>query len=92
MLNVLLENPTHFDEDFAEIEKKVGNITESVWQEVGQQIMFSKVIEERITVHKKIMLEGEESNLKVDFQVKPPEDRGEEMYIGVIYSGHEVQK
>ncbi|MCL4097204.1 hypothetical protein BV454_00522 [Bacillus altitudinis] len=92
MLNVLLENPTHFDEDFAEIEKKTGNITESVWQEVGQQIMFTKVIEERITVHKKIMLEGEEGNLKVDFQVKPPEDRGEEMYVGVIYSGHEVQK
>ncbi|MEK4396680.1 hypothetical protein [Bacillus sp. FSL K6-2860] len=92
MLNILLENPTHFDEDLADIEKRAGNVNESIWLEVGQQIMFSRIIEESITVNKKIMLEGKESNLKVDFQVKPPEDRGEEMYVGVIYSGHEVQK
>lgn len=38
------------------------------------------------------MLEDQESILKVDFQVKPPEQRDGVTYVGVIYYGHEVQK
>ncbi|UYO36469.1 hypothetical protein NF868_04610 [Bacillus zhangzhouensis] len=91
-MEVYLENMTHFEEDLSDIEKNTGVISENIFFEVAKQIMFSSSIEESISVHRKIMLEDQESILKVDFQVKPPEQRDGVMYVGVIYSGHEVQK